>query len=202
MSAVPNTPRFANAQAYLAWEAWQPERHEDAGGEIYGMTGAAASHNTITFNACASLRPLRKGIGCRTYGMGVKLHSTAKGDVLDPGLMVTCDPRDRQPGDDRGISHPWLVTEVLSDTTPACDRGHKFQPYRSISTLTHDLLIEQTRPYAGLFFKNADAPWGLQPLQADDAIQIDRLGQPWPVASLLEDVDFTPPSAPSPPPAA
>ena len=205
MNAVLNTPRFANAEAYLAWEELQPERHEYVGGEIYAMTGARGTHNTITFNAYAFLRPLLKGTGCRAYGMDLKLHINAAGDYLYPDLMVTCDPRDRQPGEDRFISHPWLVAEVLSDSTAAYDRGHKFELYRRIDTLTHYLLIEQTRPYAELFFKNADGLWVLQPLLADDAIQIDRLGQPWPVASLFEDVDFTPPSLPSPgscPPAA
>jgi hypothetical protein len=37
----------------------------------------------------------------------------------------------------------------------------------------------------------------LQALTADDAIQIDRLGQPWPVATLFEEVDFTPPAPPA-----
>ncbi len=202
MSAVLNIPRFANAEAYLAWEELQPERHEYVGGEIYAMTGARATHNLIEGNAYAWLRQVMRGSPCRVYLEGLKLHINAAGDYLYPDLMVTCDPRDRQPGEDRFISHPWLVAEVLSDSTAAYDRGHKFELYRRIDTLTHYLLIEQTRPYAELFFKNADGLWVLQPLQGGDAIQIDRLGQPWPVASLFDDVDFTPPSPASPPAAA
>lgn len=202
MNAVLNTPRFATAEAYLAWEDSQPERHEFVGGEIYAMTGARATHNTININAFVFLRQALKGAPCRVFGNDLKLRVNAKGDYLYPDLMVTCDPRDRQPGEDRFISHPWLVAEVLSDSTAAYDRGHKFELYRSIDTLTHYLLVEQTRPYAELFFKNADGLWVLQPLLADDAIQIDRLGQPWPLASLFDDVDFTPPSAASPPAAA
>ena len=202
MSAVLNTPRFANAEAYLAWEALQPERHEFVGGEIYAMTGARATHNTININAFVFLRQALKGAPCRVFGNDLKLRVNAAGDYLYPDVMVTCDPRDRQPGEDRFISHPWLVAEVLSDSTAAYDRGHKFELYRSIDTLTHYLLIEPTRPYAELFFKNADGLWVLQPLLGDDAIQIDRLRQPWPLTSLFEDVDFTPPSPARPPVAA
>ena len=201
MSAVLNAPRFADAQAYLAWEELQPERHEYVDGEVYAMTGVRVAHNDINFNAVGFLRQALKGKPCKVFGIDLKLQVSPNGDHLYPDLMVTCDPRDIQAGDGRFISHPWLVAEVLSDSTAAYDRGRKFELYRSIDTLTHYLLIEQSRPYAELFFKNQQGLWVLQPLQADGLIPIDRLGQPWPVASLFEDVDFTAADADPKPPA-
>jgi Uma2 family endonuclease len=199
MRAGMTTPRFADGEAYLAWEELQTERHEYVAGEIWAMTGARATHNTITLNAFYFLRMTLKGQPCRVYVIDLKLHINAVGDYLYPDVMVTGDPRDRQPGEDRFISHPWLVVEVLSDSTAAYDRGRKFELYRNIGTLTHYLLIEQDRPHAELFFKNAQGQWVLQPLAATDNLQIDALGQPWPIASLFEDVDFSR-AAPSPPP--
>ena len=207
MSAVVSRPRFADAEAFLAWEALQPERHEYVDGQVYPKTGAlgakdtiahnTVAHNTITLNAYASLRPALKGTPCRAYCMDLKLRVNDKGDFLYPDLMVTCDARDRPSVEDRFISHPWLIAEVLSDSTAAYDRGRKFELYRSIATLTHYLLIEQDRPHADLFFKNEQGQWVLQALTADDAIEIERLGQPWPVATLFEEVDFTPPAPPA-----
>ena len=206
MSAVVNCPRFADAEAFLAWEALQPVRHEYVDGQVYPKTGAlgaqdtiahnAVAHNTITLNAYASLRPALKGTPCRAYCMDLKLRVNDKGDFLYPDLMVTCDARDRPSAEDRFISHPWLIAEVLSDSTAAYDRGRKFELYRNIASLTHYLLIEQDRPHADLFFKNEQGQWVLQALTADDAIEIERLGQPWPVATLFEEVDFTPPAPP------
>ena len=202
MSAVVNRPRFADAEAFLAWEAMQPVRHEYVDGQVYPKTGAlgaqdtiahnTVAHNTITLNAYASLRPALKDTPCRAYCLDLKLRVNDKGDFLYPDLMVTCDARDRPSVEDRFISHPWLIAEVLSDSTAAYDRGRKFELYRGVATLTHYLLIEQDRPHADLFFKNEQGQWVLQALTADDAIQIDRLGQPWPVATLFEEVDFTP----------
>jgi Uma2 family endonuclease len=204
---VVNRPRFADAEAFLAWEALQPVRHEYVDGQVYAKTGAlgaqdtiahnTVAHNTITLNAYASLRPALKGTPCRAYCMDLKLRVNDKGDFLYPDLMVTCDARDQPSVEDRFISHPWLIAEVLSDGTAAYDRGRKFELYRSIASLTHYLLIEQDRPHADLFFKNEQGQWVLQALTADDAIQIDRLGQPWPVATLFEEVDFTPPAPPA-----
>jgi Uma2 family endonuclease len=207
MSAVVNRPRFADAEAFLAWEALQPVRHEYVDGQVYPKTGAlgaqdtiahnTVAHNTITLNAYTSLRPALKGTPCRIYCMDLKLRVNDKGDFLYPDLMVTCDARDRPSVEDRFISHPWLIAEVLSDSTAAYDRGRKFELYRGIASLTHYLLIEQDRPHADLFFKNEQGQWVLQALTADDAIQIDRLGQLWPVATLFEEVDFTPPAPPA-----
>jgi Uma2 family endonuclease len=199
MSAVMTSPRFADAEAYLAWEALQTERHEYVDGEVYAMVGARSTHNTITGNAYTFLRPVLRGTSCRTYCLDLKLRVNAQGDFLYPDLMVTCDGRDSPAVEDRFVSHPWLIAEVLSDSTAAYDCRRKFELHRSIETLTHYLLIEQTRPYAELFFKNAQGLWVLQPLQGDDVITIERLGQPWPVASLFEDVDFTPAAPPAPP---
>ena len=207
MSAVVNRPRFGDAEAFLAWEALQTVRHEYVDGQVYPKTGAlgaqdtiahnTVAHNTITLNAYASLRPALKGTPCRAYCTDLKLRVNDKGDFLYPDLMVTCDARDRPSVEDRFISHPWLIAEVLSDSTAAYDRGRKFELYRNIASLTHYLLIEQDRPHADLFFKNEQGQWVLQALTADDAIQIERLGQPWPVATLFEEVDFTPPAPPA-----
>ncbi len=195
MSAVMTASRFASPEDYLAWEATQSERHEYVDGEVWAMTGARATHNLIAGNAYIWLRQAMRGLPCRAYINDLKLRVNAQGDHLYPDVMVTCDPRDRQPAEDRFVSHPWLVAEVLSDSTAAYDRGRKFEIYRGIDTLTHYLLIEQYRPYADLFFKNEQGQWVLQPLHADDLMAIERLNQPWPVASLFEDVDFATPAA-------
>ena len=197
MSAVFKTSRFADAEAYLAWEELQPERHEYVGGEVYAMTGVRVAHNDINLNAVGFLRQVLKGTPCKVFGIDLKLQVSPNGNFLYPDLMVTCDPRDIQSSDSPAMNHPWLIAEVLSDSTAAYDRGRKFELYRTVNTLTHYLLIEQTRPYAELFFKNEQGLWVLQPLQAGDMIPIDRLGQPWPVASLFEGVDFTPASPPA-----
>lgn len=197
MNSVLKQPRFADDEAYLAWEALQTERHELVGGEIFAMVGSRARHNLINGNAYVWLRQAVKGSPCWVYGIEFKLRINAEGNFLYPDVMVTCDPRDRQPGEDRFVGHPWLVVEILSDSTASYDRGRKFELYRCIDTLTHYLLVEQDRPYAELFFKNAQGQWTFQPLTIDDAMQIDKLGRPWPVATLFEDIDFTPAAPPA-----
>ena len=155
------------------------------------MVGTRAWHNIIAGNAYLWLRQWLRGGPCRVYINDHKLQLSESGDHLYPDVMVTCDPRDSPGDEDRFIRHPWLVLEVLSDSTAAYDRGRKFEVYRGIEALTHYLLIEQDRPHADLFFKNPQGQWVLQPLTITDVMQIDQLGRPWPVASLYDEVDFS-----------
>lgn len=194
MSALLNPPKFADAEAFLAWEESQVERYEYVDGEVYAMVGARLTHNTIIGNAQAWLHDALRGGPCRVYCEAVKLLVNAKGDFLYPDILVTCDPRDRSSKEDRFIRFPWLVIEVLSASTAAYDRSRKFQIYRQNDVLTHYLLVEQDLASIDLFFKNDQGQWVIQSFGEGDNLTIDRLGKPWPVMSLYENIDFPPES--------
>jgi Uma2 family endonuclease len=91
------------------------------------------------------------------------------------------------------VQHPWLVVEVLSESTAAFDRGRKFEHYRLVESLTHYLLVDATRPQADLFCRNAQGLWVLHPLGPGDSIHIhEPHAIDWPVAALFEGVPFEP----------
>jgi Uma2 family endonuclease len=89
------------------------------------------------------------------------------------------------------ISHPWLIAEVLSDSTAAYDRGKKFEAYRQIDTLTHYLLVDTHRPHVDQFIKNAEGFWVLHPLGEIDEITFSASHTfSLPVNALFEGVVF------------
>ena len=192
MSAV-LTPTRMTPDEYLAWESTQQERHEYIGGEIFAMTGVRLNHNRIVVNALVHLRQGLRGMPCEVFGSDVKLLVSSAGAYVYPDVIVTCDSRDRGDLSSLSVSHPWLIVEVLSDSTAAFDRGGKFELYRQVESLTHYLLVEQTRPHAELFRKNAQGERVLQPLAADETLHIERPhALDWPVASLFDGVPFEP----------
>ena len=192
MSAV-LTPQRMTPSEYLAWEEMQQERHEYLDGETFAMTGARVAHNMIVVNALTFFRQSLRGGPCQVFGADLKLRIDAANAFLYPDVMVTCDPRDAASGADVVIRHPWLIVEVLSDSTAAYDRGAKFERYRRIESLTHYLLVEQTRPYAELFRKNPQGEWVLKPLAGDDTLRIEHPHAfDWPMATLFEGVAFEP----------
>jgi Uma2 family endonuclease len=200
MNAVPS-PNRMTAEQYLAWESAQQGRNEFVDGEVFAMTGVRISHNLISMNIAMALRQALRGQPCLTLAIDLKLHVAEANAYFYPDVLVTCHPSDLADGKALAVNHPWLIVEVLSDSTAAYDRGQKFESYRQIEALTHYLLIEQSHPHADLFVKNAEGLWVLHPFGAQDTLVIAGTHHfELPVAALYEGVAFEAPKPAAPPP--
>ena len=194
MSAV-LAPKKMSAQAYLEWEDAQDERHEFVDGEVVAMVGGRINHNRITGNAYAVIRQQLKGGPCAVFMTDLRLRVEAVNAYFYPDLAVTCTPADLADGRALEIKAPWLVLEVLSDSTSARDRGVKLEAYRQIASLTHYLLVDATRVHIDLYLKNARGVWELHTLTGQDALQFEQPNAfELPVAAFYEDVVFAPPA--------
>ena len=191
MSAVLTDPPLT-FEAYMTWEAEQAERHEFIRGEVFAMTGARATHNTIALNIALALREALRGTPCRVFIADMKLQVAPADASFYPDVFVSCDPRDRSPDAELVQRHPKLVVEVLSDSTAAFDRGRKFEAYRSLDTLEAYLLVEQHRRHADLFLRNAEGLWVLNPVGADDNLTVTPIGIGLAMADIYQGVDFDP----------
>jgi len=189
MSAVLKPPSMT-FEAYQAWEAEQPERHEFLRGDVYAMTGARATHNIISGNVFSALKNALRGTPCRVFVADMKVRAAQADASFYPDVFVSCDPRDRSPDHELVQHHPILVVEVLSDTTAAFDRGEKFEAYRSIESLQAYLLVEQHRPRADLFLRNADGLWVLHSVGEGGALNIVPLNVQLTLADVYEGVAF------------
>ena len=198
MSAVLTDPPLT-FEAYMAWEAEQAERHEFFAGEVFAMTGARATHNTIAGNVFALLKQALRGTPCRVFFADMKLHAASVNASFYPDVFVSCDPRDRTPDAELVQRHPQLVVEVLSDSTAAFDRGQKFEAYRSLESLMAYLLVEQNRPHADLFVRNAEGLWVLNPVGAGESLTIAPLGVVLPMEAIYEGITFNAQASPAVP---
>ena len=191
MSAVLTDPPLT-FEAYMTWEAEQAERYEFIRGEVFAMTGARATHNTIALNIALALREALRGTPCRVFIADMKLQVAPADASFYPDVFVSCDPRDRSPDAELVQRHPKFVVEVLSDSTAAFDRGRKFEAYRSLDTLDAYLLVEQHRRHADLFLRNAEGLWVLNPVGADDNLTLTPIGIRLAMADIYQGVVFDP----------
>jgi Uma2 family endonuclease len=139
--AAPQTKQSFDPEAYLAWEATQTERHEYLAGEVFAMVGARLSHNLVANNIYHLLREHIKGGPYRAYTFEAKVRIEAVDAFFYPDVVVSCEAHDRV-GEDRFLSHPVLVVEVLSESTAAYDRGQKFAAYRQLVDLQEVVLVD------------------------------------------------------------
>ena len=175
---------------YLAWEQDQPCRNEYVDGKVFAKGGASDAHGTAAGNLAALLHAALRGKPCRPFIADMKVHVEVANSFFYPDILVTCDPRDRQPEASLAKQWPSLIVEVLSDSTAALDRGRKFELYQQIDTLQEYLLIEQDRKHADLFRKNSEGLWVLHPAGEGDVIRLESVGVELALDGLYEDVEL------------
>ena len=176
-----------NRQAYLEWEAEQPDKHEYIAGEVFAMVGVRRGHALAALTIASRLREHLKGSRCDTFVSDMKLFVADADAYFYPDVMVTCDERDRRA--ELAIEHPKLVVEVLSDSTAAYDRGAKFAAYRKLPSLREYAVIDPERLSVDVFRRDSDSGhWVLYPFVAGDEVQCTSVGLSVPMAELYEDV--------------
>ena len=84
-----------NREAYLSWEAEQPEMHEYLAGEVFAMEGVRREHALVAGALHAALRSHLKGTLCQAFVADMKLFVEPADAYFYPDVMVTCDERDR-----------------------------------------------------------------------------------------------------------
>ncbi|MDY6781060.1 MAG: Uma2 family endonuclease [Cyanobacteriota bacterium] len=181
---------YLSPEEYLQLEEKSSIKHEYRQGDVYAMAGASNNHVLIAVNFCVLLRNHLRGRGCLPYMSDTKVQIETRNTYYYPDIAVTCDPRDRELKN--FLRHPCLIVEVLSETTEAFDRGDKFADYRHLESLQEYVLVSQNRIHVDCFRRNEEGQWVLYPYGEGDTIHLASLDFSCAIASLYEDVDFSP----------
>ncbi|MCU0734489.1 MAG: Uma2 family endonuclease [Methylotetracoccus sp.] len=146
-----------DAEAFLAWEEKQEEKHEYVRGEVFAMVGARREHEVVSLNLAAAFKQRLRGGPCQTYIADLKLRVEAADAFFYPDVMASCDPRDHAAS--QFIAHPALIVEVLSEFTAAFDRGDKFAAYRTLTSLQEYVLVSIPSRRVETFRRTPENDW-------------------------------------------
>ena len=148
------------------------------------MTGASRSHGLITLNIATFLRPLVRGTDCQLFANDMKVRLSIGGDDIFyyPDLLLSCDPTDREA---YYCSCPWLIVEVLSDSTARIDRREKFMAYQTMPSLREYLLVSQGRRAVQIHRRASD--WASE-IIAEGAVRLDCLDCELGLDVIYEDI--------------
>ena len=153
MSSAAVEPHYTPEQ-YLARERQATHKSEFFNGRVYALThsasgypGASREHNLICFNLARELGgQLRDRDDCEAYVADMRVKSEATNSAyLYPGVTVVCGPPQFEDTGLDTLLNPTVLIEVLSPSTEAGDRGHKFAHYRRIPSLQEYVLVAQDR---------------------------------------------------------
>ncbi|RLA23308.1 MAG: Uma2 family endonuclease [Gammaproteobacteria bacterium] len=176
-------------EEYLENEKTAEFKHEYLKGEIWAMAGASDNHVTIAMNLALSLKQQLKGSPCRSYISDMKIKVEQANAFFYPDVFVTCDQRDKEQNFYK--QYPVFISEVLSLSTEAYDRGDKFKYYQLLSSLQEYWLIDAQKMSVDCFTRQSDDSWILHSYSAhDDIVSIASLDIKVPLAELYAETSI------------
>ncbi|MCU1328037.1 MAG: hypothetical protein JWN34_3407 [Bryobacterales bacterium] len=167
MSAYP-LPRLTPEQ-YLSIERSAEVKSEYYDGQMFAMSGGSLAHARLPQQITIALASQLAATGCYTSNSDMKIRVSQRGPFVYPDLTIICG--DAQLADDNQdvLLNPTVVFEVLSPSSEAYDRGHKFAQYRQIPSLRDYVLVSQLEPRIEVFSRTQEDKWTLSEAVGLDA---------------------------------
>ncbi len=175
-------------QEFFAWQEREAERYELVGGFPVGLrAGASNAHDRIVVNLVAELRnQLRRG-ACRPV-TGDGSVETYPGQIRRPDVGVDCgrfDPAGYK------AAEPRVVAEVLSSSTRDFDAFHKLEEYRTVSSITHILLVEPNAPEVAMWSRASDGTWEASRIEGvENTVELPAVGVSLPMSEIYDGIVF------------
>lgn len=168
MSAQP-LPRLS-VEEYLAIDRKAAVKSEFYQGEMFAMSGGSLAHSLLPAGLTLAIGHQLRGKGCAVVTSDLRIRISPQGAFVYPDLAIVCG--EPQLADDHRdiLLNPAVVFEVLSPSSEAYDRGHKFAEYRKIPSLREYVLVSQEEPRLDVFTRGEGGKWTLTEFVGKDAI--------------------------------
>ncbi|MFT3742724.1 MAG: Uma2 family endonuclease [Pyrinomonadaceae bacterium] len=178
-------------EEYFELERTSEERWEFWDGHVWMMAGASAVHERIVINAASHLKSLL-GRGCSVFGSNLKTIVPDYAPYRYPDLTALCGKADIQRvGGMDALSNPQMIVEILSPSTEAFDRRHKFTYYKSIPSFTEYLLIATDQANITRYSKQDDEWILTEAAGIDSQLSIPTFKISMLLSEIYLDVEFS-----------
>ena len=178
-------------EEYLEIERRAERKSEYFEGEMFAMAGASYAHVVIVDNLNYELKLRLKAGPCRVHSSDLRLRVAPNGLYTYPDVMVICGGPEF--ADDRRdtVVNPFLIVEVLSESTQAYDRGKKFDQYRTLPSLREYLLVSQDAPRIEQWTRQPDDNWLMAETSGMDAsIRLASIDCVLPLAGIYDQIEW------------
>jgi len=188
--AVAYNKEKISIEAYLEMENASIEKHEYYKGEVFAMSGAKVSHNTISGNLFVTLSNKLKGKKCKPYNSDQRIHIQSNTLFTYPDISIICGEILTLNNDEYNVLNPSAIIEVLSKSTKNYDRGEKFKLYREIPALQEYILADSESIHIEVFRLNKNKHWELEEYNSlEDRIHIKVIDEKILISEIYEGVN-------------
>lgn len=114
--------------------------------------------------------------GCSVYNSEVLIKVPAMPPYRYGDVSALCGKAEYENyGNQRLLTNPTLIVEVLSPTTEEFDRDLKFKGYKSIESLREYLLVSQDKKFITLYTKYNEKFWFQSQYEAGETLKLESL---------------------------
>jgi Uma2 family endonuclease len=179
-------------EQYLALERHAEFKSEFYDGFLYAMAGASREHNLIASNLNRVIGNQLVDRPCEVYIADMRVAIGPAGPYVYPDVVALCgEPRFLDDQFDT-LLNPTVVVEVLSPSSEAHDRGHKFARYRRIASLQEYVVVAQDRAMVERYARRGE-DWLLTAWSdLADVLRLDSIGCEVPLREIYARVEFPP----------
>jgi Uma2 family endonuclease len=182
-------------EEYLKLEREAEHKSEYYRGEIYAMSGTSREHILVAGNVFASLHQQLRRRLCEVYQADMRVKVSPTGLYTYPDVVVVCGKPQFEDAELDTLLNPTVLIEVLSPSTEACDRGAKFEQYRTLASLVDYLLIAQDRCHVEHFARQPDGRWLLSEARSlEETLRIASIECELALAEVYEKVPLETPA--------
>lgn len=154
-------------------------------GYLEMMAGGTSNHNIISSNLRGELYIALRESDCIVYDSDQAVQIDDYNRYLFPDASVVCGKREFEDEKQMRLKNPFLIIEVLSETTEAYDRGEKFRYYRSLPSFREYVLIHSSRVLCEIFYREESNLWRISAVSdLDESIHLHSLKLDIPLRQL------------------
>jgi len=146
-------------EEYLVAERCSEIKNEYFDGEVSAIAGASRKHNIILTNVVRILGNTLLGRPCNIYSSDMKVKIEKLMKYSYPDIVISCEEEQFEDANEDILLTPWVILEILTDSTEAYDRGVKFAHYQGIPSFKEYVLISQHFCRVERFFRQSDNTW-------------------------------------------
>jgi Uma2 family endonuclease len=185
MASPPVAP--LTEEEYLRLEREALDKSEFHDGQMFAMAGGSPRHAHLS-SKIGIIVGQQMPPGCCTFSSDLRIKVAPAGPYTYADCTVICGELQYYGDQKDVVLNPLLIVEVLSPSTEACDRGEKFELYRTIASFQEYLLVHQDRRHVEHYSKQEDSSWLLREHSGEGAsVIIARVKVQIPLADLYAD---------------
>jgi len=191
MSAIPITSQRMTLEEYLEFDYNAEGRYEYFDGEVFERSGGSPEHSLLGNQIGRLLGNQLAPKNCSVYNSEVQIKVPAMLPYRYADVSALCDnPIYENLGNQRLLTNPTLIVEVLSLSTEKFDRALKFKAYKSIESLREYLLVWQGEKFVMLFTKHNEKFWFQSEYVEGETLKLESLNCELSVDEIYQGIVF------------